>query len=143
MHLPLWTLPLHLPLSDSQLQNCRSLIKHLPFFQSFVYASTYKIIGLSETWLSISVLDSEILPHGYTIYRRDRESCGGGVMLAVSHNFPSNQLPNPPNLEVVTVSVSLAITCCMVYAPPSATAEYHMQNSSTVYKPLLLYPIKS
>ena len=36
---------------------------------------------------------------------------------------------SPPNVEVVTVSVSLApaITCCMVYAPPNATAEYYAE----------------
>jgi len=74
-----------------------------------------------------AVLDSEILPHGYTIYRADRGSRGGGVMIAVSNKLPSKQLPSPPNLEVVTVSISLmpAIVCCMVYVPPNATMEYH------------------
>ena len=75
------------------------------------------------------MLDSEILPNGYTIYRTDRGSRGGGVMIAVSHEFPSNQLPSPPNLEVVTVSISLVptIVCCMVYAPLNATVEYHSE----------------
>jgi len=59
----------------------------------------------------------------------DRESRGGGVLLAISHEFPSKQLPSPPKLEVVTVSVSLVpvVTCCIVYAPPNATAEYHTE----------------
>ena len=76
-----------------------------------------------------AVLDSEILPHGYAIYRIERGSHGGGVMTAVSHEFPNNQLPSPPNLEAVTVSISLvpAIVCCMVYAPPNATVEYHSE----------------
>ena len=76
-----------------------------------------------------AVLDSKILPHGYTIFRTDRGSCGGGVMIAVSHEFPSKQIPSPPNLEVVTVSISLvlAIICCMVYIPPNSTVEYHTE----------------
>ena len=51
------------------------------------------------------------------------------MMLAISNDFPSRQLSSPPNLEVVTVSVSLvpAVTCCMVYAPPNATVEYHTE----------------
>ena len=57
-----------------------------------------------------AVLDSEILPHGYTIYRADRVSHGRGMMIAISNEFPSKQLPSPPNLEVVTVSVSLVPT---------------------------------
>ena len=49
------------------------------------------------------------------------------MMLAIRNNLPSRLLPSPPNLEVVTVSISLvpAVTCCMVYVPPNATAEYH------------------
>ena len=103
------------------MQNCRSLTKNLRFFQNFIYASNFKIISLSETWLYNAVLDSKILPHGYTIYRTDRGSCGGGVMIAVSHEFSSEQIPSPPNLEVVSVSISLvpAIICCMVYVPPN------------------------
>lgn len=91
--------------------------------------TTGSIIGLSETWLSNIILDSKILPHGYTIYRKDRESRGGGVTLAISNNFPSKQLPSPPNLEIVTVSIFLdpAFTCRMVYAPPNATVEYHTE----------------
>jgi len=48
--------------------------------------------------------------------------------LAISHEFPSKQLPSPPNLEVVTVSVSLVpvVTCC-IYAPPNTTVEYHTE----------------
>ena len=75
------------------------------------------------------MLDSEILPHGYTIYRTYRGSRGGRVMIAVSHEFPNEQLPSPPNLEVVTVSTPLvpAIICCMVYVPPNARVEYHTE----------------
>ena len=51
--------------------------------QSLVYSSTFNIIGLTETWLKDSILNSEILPTGYTIYRLDHPSRGGGVLLAV------------------------------------------------------------
>jgi len=47
----------------------------------------------------------------------------------VSNEFPSKQLSSPPSLEVITVSVSLlpVITCCVVYAPPNSTTEYHTE----------------
>ena len=78
-------------------------------------------------------------------------------MITVSNELPSKQLPSPPNLEVVTVSISLvpAIVCCMVYVPPNATVEYHsklinylqslpcqfgfQKNSSTLQQLLLYY----
>ena len=51
-------------------------------------------------------------------------------MIVVSHEFPSEQLPSS---EVVTVSISLvpAIICCMVYVPPNATVEYHIELIKT------------
>ena len=107
------------------MQNCRSLAKNLPLFQSFVYASDFQIIGLSETWLHEAIADLEILPLGYTMFRKDRGSRGGGVMLVISDNLPSKQIPRPRNLEVVNVSVSFNdsdVIFCMVYAPPNVTA---------------------
>ena len=97
----------------------------LSYFQSFVYASNFQII---ETWLSETITDLEILPQGYSLYRKDRGSCGGGVMLAISNTLPSKRALSPPDLEVVSVSILLGnieITCCAVYAPPNATSEYH------------------
>ena len=110
------------------MQNCRNLVNNLSQFQSFVYASDFQIIGLSKTWLSNNITDLEILPHGYSLYRKDRGSRGGGIMLAVSNKLPSRQVPSPHNLEIVTVSISISttdITCCMIYTPPNATTEYH------------------
>lgn len=34
---------------------------------------------ISETWLHSGILDEEIVPPDYVIYRRDRGSRGGGV----------------------------------------------------------------
>ncbi|KAL8603231.1 hypothetical protein ACOMHN_046237 [Nucella lapillus] len=46
------------------------------------------IIG-TETHLDASVKNSEILPDSYTVYRRDRNSDGGGVLLAVKEDIQS------------------------------------------------------
>ena len=70
----------------------------LSYFQSFVYASNFQIISLSETWLSEAITDLEILPQGYSLYRKDRGSRGGGVMLAISNTLPSKQVLSPPDL---------------------------------------------
>ena len=95
----------------------------------FCICTELSIIGLSETWLSKDILDTEILPTKYIIYRKDRGSRGGGVMLAIKNCLPNCELQSPPNLELITVSIYLnrTITCCMVYVPPNATAEYHAE----------------
>jgi len=90
-----------------------SLAKNLPFFQSFIYASDLQIICLSETWLSEGITDHEILPQAYTIYRKDRGTRGGGVLLAISSNLPSRQIPSPENLEVV-LYVSLFLLMILI-----------------------------
>ena len=65
------------------LANVRSIRNKLQDFHTLVYAAGTNIIALTETWLDCSVLDHEILPHGYSIFRRDRLGrSGGGVLPA-------------------------------------------------------------
>ena len=66
-------------------------------FHGFLYTDKPDIVILNETWLKKSVLDSEILPDGYKIFRLDRSlkshpwdqdqpkkfrRNGGGVLIA-------------------------------------------------------------
>ena len=69
------------------LWNARSIVNKLSGLLSFVYFSSIAIFALTETWLSDSFCDGEILPSHFTVYRRDRSSRGGGVVLAV-HSSP-------------------------------------------------------
>ena len=57
-------------------QNVRSLKASgkLSHFQDIVLTNHFDIIALTETWLNHSVTNHEILPHSYTIYRKDRDS---------------------------------------------------------------------
>ena len=52
------------------------------------------------------VMDNEILPSGFNLYRKDRTTRGGGVMLAVSNNFFSKLVFSPDNLELLTISLT-------------------------------------
>ena len=63
--------------------NVRSIVNKLPKFLSFVYSYNFCILCITETWLSEFISDSEILPVGYVLYRNDRHSRGGGVLIAV------------------------------------------------------------
>ena len=106
--------------------NSRSIVNKLRCFQSFIYAHDYSFIALTETWLHDHIYNNELLPTGYTIYRKDRSSKGGGVMLAVKSALKSTQLPAPDNLEVVTISVQAhcSLTICAVYTPPNSKNDY-------------------
>ncbi len=96
-------------------------------FQSFVYASHLNVICVTETWLSDSIFDKEIVPSHYTIYRKDRGSRGGGVLVAVDDSIPSSLNFSPPDLEVVSVQLGVThpTTLCTVYVPPNSSTSFN------------------
>lgn len=108
------------------LLNCRSLVSKLLSLNSYVYLSKFEIYCLVETWLNDSIFNNEVIPSGYSLYRKDRSSRGGGVLVAVSDSIPSSACSSPVELEVVTVVLQLQqeITLCTVYVPPDAPLVY-------------------
>ena len=107
-------------------------------FQSFVYSRSPDIIAVTETWLSDNILDNEILPNSYSIVRKDRQSRGGGVMLAIKNSKSYEVMPSPPNLELIIIRIasSIPVIYCLVYIPPKSSDEYLQDffNFLTNYK---------
>lgn len=106
--------------------NARSLVNKLTQFQSFIYSSTYDLICITESWLTNMIYNSEILPNDFTIFRKDRKTRGGGVLVAVKDSIPVQSLPTPEDLEVVAVNLFYkeVITMITVYIPPSSDLSY-------------------
>ena len=90
------------------------------------------ILCLSETWLSHYIFDNKILPAGYMIYRRDRLTWGGGVLVAVRNSISLWLASTPAEIEVVTVGIQLqqVVILSRVYVPPSARLTYMEQLCS-------------
>ncbi len=63
-----------------KLFNARSLNNKFLHLQSLIYSSPPGIFAITETWLTNQILDAEVLPHEYSVYRKDRCSRGGGVL---------------------------------------------------------------
>ena len=128
--------------------NSRSIVNKLNQFQSLAYTYSFDIFAITETWLSESIFSGEILTSNYTIYRCDRSSRGGGVLLAVKDTIPSLLLPTSiSNLEVLTVQIGiaqLAIILCLVYIPPGSTVHTceplfnHLNELTNKYDSLLI-----
>ena len=75
----------------------------------------YFIYCITETWLSDLIFDYEILPTSYTLYRKDRKSRGGGILIAVDSSVSSTLSHSPADLEVITIKVGTQksiITVC-------------------------------
>ena len=67
----------------------------------------------------------EILPCDYSLYRNDRTTCGGGVLIAVSDLISSTLISSPPDLEVNLNCPHGPISLCTVYVPPNSGVDYH------------------
>ena len=90
--------------------NFRNIVNKFQQFQSLVYSKSFDIIGLTETWLSDSIFNNEILPSNFTMYRQDCQSRGGGVLMAVNDKISSQKLPLSANLNL-----PYPVTMCTVY----------------------------
>ena len=60
------------------------------------------------------------------IYRKDRSSRGGGVLLVCTNCICSRSLPSPPNIEVYVIELlcKQPLKICLVYNPPNSSSEY-------------------
>lgn len=117
------------PFAKFLVVNARSLLSfhkkdgrqscHLSNFQDLVYSEEADLVWVTETWLKDDVESSEILPWGYTIYRKGRKSRAGGVLLAIkSSSFTASCEVNfGTDLELVTVELTSKsnlkyLVCC-------------------------------
>ena len=80
-------LPPQCPINDyirtSLCPKSRSLVNKFSRFQCS-YSSTFDVICITKTWLTNFIYDKEILPKVYTLYRKNRVTRGGGVLIAVN-----------------------------------------------------------
>lgn len=86
--------------------------------------TTYKpdIVILTETWLTSSISDDEIIPPGYTVCRKDRDSRGGGVAILFREHLHAFGLPDIVGVKCVIIKVALDEFSLIVggfYRPPN------------------------
>ena len=66
------------------------------------------IIFGTETWLNEDIKDNEIIPDNYTVYRKDRNREGGGVLLAIRQDLKSSEEPDlMTDCELIWASIKL------------------------------------
>ena len=54
-----------------------------------IISSNADVVVGCETWLATSILDSEVMPGNYNVYRKDRGDAYGGVLVAVRDDLIS------------------------------------------------------
>lgn len=74
------------------LVNCRSLKNKTAEFNSLIEISKPHIVIGTESWLDGTINDGEMFPSYYSVYRKDRNSRGGGVFILVHDSIVSQPM---------------------------------------------------
>ena len=73
-------------LNARSLKSVTTNVNKVRDFSAFIELSQSDIYGITETWLNSNILDSELFPEHYIVYRKDREHTvqhkrGGGILM--------------------------------------------------------------
>ena len=87
-------------------------------FTHFVYSSLPDVIAVTETLLSDSIFNNEVLPNDYSVYCKDHQSHGGVLIGSTASHISSSFLYSPSDPDVLTVKLFLPfpIVMCCVYS---------------------------
>ena len=109
-------------------------------FQSLVYLHNPSFVAVTETWLSPDIANEEILDGTYTVFRKDRDGRGGGVLFAVNSTLLSSrrldlESTSAQNNEIIVCEIitkkSPKLIFVLCYRPPNNDADF-LYNFKTV-----------
>ena len=107
--------------------NARSLKNKVSELQAVVQSMNLSVIAVTETWLDSTILDSALF-ETHSVFRRDRNRRGGGVLLAISNSLNPTALDCsdfPSTLEFVCAVLTINSErwlCGVYYRPPTDVA---------------------
>lgn len=107
--------------------NARSLANKLDQLEAILLGLAPDIVAVTETWLHSSISDSNAVPSGYAIVRKDRGSRGGGVALLFKDRIRFSVMPDVTDVEALWCNVYLKNKTAkvgVVYRPPNADNTY-------------------
>ena len=106
------------------------------YFQTLIYSRSFDIFAVTETWLDDRIQDKEILPTGYSIFRRDRNSHGGGILIAITEKIPSSvhYISNSAEILIVKLELVHTIFICCVYSPPSSPDSHYTEIINVLHQ---------
>jgi hypothetical protein len=123
-----------------------------------IHNNKFDIACYTETWLNNTVADSELETTGYHVFRRDRPTRGGGLLMYIKDDLISNVRPDLTNnlsnnfneimvCEIVDFQNNQEILVVLFYRPPNATFEFNdnirktllnIRDGSSNKKPVLI-----
>ena len=73
--------------------NFQSIKSKQPQVYNLLDSTAPDVVIGTETWVDNSITDSQMFPVGYTLYRKDRNLHGGGVLIAIRDTLISSPVP--------------------------------------------------
>ena len=113
--------------------NARSILPKLDELRVLCVENSYDIVCIVESWLSDEVANTELCIPGFTIFRKDRNRHGGGIIVFVKNTLPCSILPFvtpslfPTQLEFLPLCIEFykhKFCISIFYRPPSADVAY-------------------
>ena len=97
--------------------------------ERLLYELKIDLLGISETKLAPDVSDGEVHIRHFTIFRKDRDNCGGGVAIYARNGLAVNRCSGPehPDIESVWLFLHHRGQCYQVgsvYRPPGRRVDY-------------------
>ena len=94
-------------------------------------------MGISESFLDSGVLDSEVCPPGFVIFRRDRDRHGVGVMVLVRENLIVHRCPDlETSCELLWIELSTKkgpLLFGVYYRPPKSDVSMLQELNSSLH----------
>jgi hypothetical protein len=140
---------------NAYMMNSSGMRSSLNVFSNDLANSVYDVVFISETWLQSQHLDSEIVPTGWSIFRKNRsmpegasDCMGGGVFIAVKNNFEVSpvQIDHDDDsiFDVVACKIALPdrvlYLICFYIPPRSIELQYMNLAESMAYVVGLMKP---
>ena len=117
--------------------NFQSLFNKRVEFSNLLAETKCDVVIGTETWLSPEHKNSELLLDNYDIFRKDRASRGGGVLIATRKDLCAVEVPSSTDTESVFCKLNIkgkkSIVFGSVYRPPNSDLNYSLKLNNEIY----------
>ena len=133
----LWTLQSPIRTLKCCLLNARSVVNKSLDVQAYLHSESLDVLAVAETFLSDAISNGELVGSGYSVYTRDRDRHGGGVMIIIKDSIAVTRRHDlEMDCELLRIEIASSPSNLLVgvlYNPPGfkTDALLQLQNSLT------------
>ena len=117
--------------------NFQSLFNKRAEFSNLMDETGCDVVIGTETWLSPHHKNSDLLLNNYDIFRKDRATRGGGVLIAVKKDLCAVEIPSSTDTECIFCKINIkgkkTIIFGSFYRPPSSDFNYSVSINKEIY----------